>query len=195
MKLLKAWSFKTSSAFWAGFRLKGYWSSTSAFSSKIIRHIMHMIKTHIVKIQSQNLMHDHRLLAVAKISFQMIQKTKILNRIIQSKMIPVYVQTWTGIGLVCRNIGPIMLFFTRMMKHSWLKEKQAFIMIANVEGRNFLSNDCHSSLSSGKNSFAISTFYPPKWIGLYLISNRSLLIHPHNIELLKNAKHGSPIYS
>ena len=54
-------------------------------------------------------------LAVPKISFQMIPKSKycILNRIIQSKMIPVQVQkflTRTGIGIVCKNIGPIKSF-------------------------------------------------------------------------------------
>ena len=41
-----------SSAFWSGFRLKRYWSCISDFSSKIIRHIMYMIKTYIIKIQS-----------------------------------------------------------------------------------------------------------------------------------------------
>ena len=99
---------------WIGFldrvqtRFQGFWSCTSTFSSKMIRHILYMIKTYIIKIQSRN--HDNRLLAVPKISLQLIPKTKILNRIIQSKMIPVQVQiclTWTGIGIVCRNIGPI----------------------------------------------------------------------------------------
>ena len=33
-----------------------------------------MIKTYIIKIQSRNLIHDQRLLAVPKISFQMIPK-------------------------------------------------------------------------------------------------------------------------
>ena len=41
------------------FRFKGYWSCISAFSSKIIRHIMYMIKTYIIKIQSRNLIHDN----------------------------------------------------------------------------------------------------------------------------------------
>ena len=42
-----------------------------------IRHIMYyMIKTYIIKIQSRNLIHDHRLLAAPKISFQMIAKNK-----------------------------------------------------------------------------------------------------------------------
>ena len=39
-----------SSAFWTGFRLKGYWSCISAFSSKIIRHIRYMIKTFITYV-------------------------------------------------------------------------------------------------------------------------------------------------
>ena len=38
-----------------------------------------MIKTYIIKIQSRNLTHDHRLLAVQKVSFQMILKNKIKN--------------------------------------------------------------------------------------------------------------------
>ena len=37
-----------------------YWSCISAFSSKIIRHIMSMIKTYIIKIQSRNLIHDFK---------------------------------------------------------------------------------------------------------------------------------------
>ena len=37
---------------------------------------MYMMKTYIIKIQLQNLIHDHRLLAVPKISFQMILKNK-----------------------------------------------------------------------------------------------------------------------
>ena len=61
-----------SSAFCTGFRLKGYWSCISAFPSKIIRHIMEMIRTYIIKLQSQNLIHNNRLLAVPKISFEMI---------------------------------------------------------------------------------------------------------------------------
>ena len=44
--------------------LKGYWSCISAFSSKIIRHIMYMIKTYNIKIQSRNLIHDNRLFAM-----------------------------------------------------------------------------------------------------------------------------------
>ena len=47
----------------ARFRLKGYWSSISAFSSNIIRHIMY-IKGDIIKILSRNLIHDNRLLAM-----------------------------------------------------------------------------------------------------------------------------------
>ena len=39
-------------------------SCISAFSSKIIRHYVYMIKTYIVKIQSRNLIHYHRLLAM-----------------------------------------------------------------------------------------------------------------------------------
>ena len=49
---------------WSWFRLKGYWSFISAFSSKIIRHIMYMIKMYIIKSQSRNLIHDDRLLAM-----------------------------------------------------------------------------------------------------------------------------------
>ena len=56
--LLRSWI--GSSAFWTGFRLNGYWSCTSAFSSKITRHIMH----------------TNRLFVVPKISFQMIPRTK-----------------------------------------------------------------------------------------------------------------------
>ena len=40
---------------------------------------MYMIKTYIIKIQSRNLTHDHRLLAVQKVSFQMILKNKVKN--------------------------------------------------------------------------------------------------------------------
>ena len=46
----------------------------SDFSSKIIRHIM--IKTYIIKIQSRNLIQNNRLLAVPKLSFQMIPRNK-----------------------------------------------------------------------------------------------------------------------
>ena len=125
--LLRFWI--GSLAFWTGFSLKGYWSCTSAFSSKIISHIMYMIKTYIIKIQSWNLIQDNRLLAVQKMSFQMIRKTKILNRIIQSKMILVQVKkiwTWTGIGIVCRNIGPIapVSFFGLTMICLLLKKKR-----------------------------------------------------------------------
>ena len=35
-----------------------------------------MIKTFIIKIQSQNLIHDNRLLAVSKFFFQLIPKNK-----------------------------------------------------------------------------------------------------------------------
>ena len=76
----------------------------------MIRHIMYMIKTYIIKIQSQNPIHDNRRLTVPKISFKWPRKTKILIRIIQSKMIPIQDQifwTWTRIGVVCRNIGPL----------------------------------------------------------------------------------------
>ena len=45
-------------------------------SSSIKRHIMYKIKTYIIKIQSRNIIHDNRLLAVPKISFQMIPKNK-----------------------------------------------------------------------------------------------------------------------
>ena len=38
-----------------------------------------MIKTYIIKIQSRNLTHYHRLLAVQKVSFQMILKNKVKN--------------------------------------------------------------------------------------------------------------------
>ena len=40
---------------------------------------MYVIKTYISKIQSRNLAHDHRLLAVQKVSFQMILKNKVNN--------------------------------------------------------------------------------------------------------------------
>ena len=40
---------------------------------------MYMIKTYIIKIQSRNLTHDHSLLAVQKVSFQMIMKNKVRN--------------------------------------------------------------------------------------------------------------------
>ena len=40
---------------------------------------MYMIKMYIIKIQSRNLTHDHRLLAVQKVSFQMILKNKVKN--------------------------------------------------------------------------------------------------------------------
>ena len=73
--LLRSWI--GSSAFWTWFRLKGYWSWISAFSSKIIRHIMYMIKTWIIKIQPRNLIHDNRL--IQKIPFKWSQKTKILH--------------------------------------------------------------------------------------------------------------------
>ena len=58
------------------------WNSVanfSVFSSKIIRHIMYMINTYIIKIQSRNLTHDHRLSAVQKVFFQMILKNKVKN--------------------------------------------------------------------------------------------------------------------
>ena len=42
----------------------------------VIRYIMYMIKTYIIKIQSRNLTHDNRLLTVQKMSFQMILKNK-----------------------------------------------------------------------------------------------------------------------
>ena len=38
--------------------------------------MMYMIKTYIIKILSRNLIHDYRLLAVLKVSFQMIPKNK-----------------------------------------------------------------------------------------------------------------------
>ena len=37
---------------------------------------MYMIKTYIIKIQSRNLIHDNRLLAIPKISFHTIPKNK-----------------------------------------------------------------------------------------------------------------------
>ena len=40
---------------------------------------MYMIKMYIIKIESRNLTHDHRLLAVQKVSFQMILKNKVKN--------------------------------------------------------------------------------------------------------------------
>ena len=94
------------------FRLTGYWSCISVFSSKIIRHIMYMIKTYIIKIQSQNLTHDHRLFK--KLPFKWSWKTK-------SKMIPVQAQifwAWTGIGIVCRNIGPLSTKSLATVGHS-----------------------------------------------------------------------------
>ena len=75
----------------------GYWSCISAFPSKIIRHIMEMIRTYIIKLQSQNLIHNNRLLSVPKISYEMIP--------IQDQ----FFISWTGIGVVCRNIGPLFL--------------------------------------------------------------------------------------
>ena len=38
---------------------------------------MYMIKAYIIKIQSRNLTHDHRLSAAQKVSFQMILKNKV----------------------------------------------------------------------------------------------------------------------
>ena len=64
----KIWS----SNFWSGFRLKVIWSNISTFSSKIKKHIM----TYISKIHSRNLILDHMLSAVPKISVQMIPKNK-----------------------------------------------------------------------------------------------------------------------
>ena len=40
-------------------QLKEYWSCTSAFPSKIIRHIMYMIKTYFIKIQARNLINKN----------------------------------------------------------------------------------------------------------------------------------------
>ena len=71
----KLWDFFRLKIFWDFFTLKGFWSCSSAFSSKIIRHIIYMIRTYIVKIQSRNLVHNHKLLIVPKISFKMILKT------------------------------------------------------------------------------------------------------------------------
>ena len=52
-------------------------TSISTFSSKIRRHIMYLhAKTYISKINSRNLILDHMLSAVPKISVQMIPKNK-----------------------------------------------------------------------------------------------------------------------
>ena len=56
--LLRSWI--GSSAFWTGFRVKGYWSCTSPFSSKIIRHIIMYIH------DKGNLIHANRLMIPGK---------------------------------------------------------------------------------------------------------------------------------
>ena len=64
-----------------------------------------MIKTYIIKIQSRR-----GCWLSQEFPFKWSSKTKILNRIIQSKMILIQDKkfwAWTEIGIDCRNIGPL----------------------------------------------------------------------------------------
>ena len=56
---------------------KKYWQILADLRWNNKAHNVHGMKTYIIKIQSRNLTHDHRLLAVQKVSFQMILKNKI----------------------------------------------------------------------------------------------------------------------
>ena len=85
---------------------------------------MYMIKTYVIKIQSQNLIHVNRLLTVPKISFQMILKAKIRNRIIQSKMISIQDQVFepeSGSGSFAEILG---LYFMSVFKDSLRRDSK-----------------------------------------------------------------------
>ena len=80
----------------------------------------------IIKIQSRSLIQDNRL-------FAMIPKKKILDRIIQSKIIPVQVQiflAWTWIGIVCKNIWPLNLLNPSILTYESADIKLAYFQSA-----------------------------------------------------------------
>ena len=72
-----------------------------------------MIKTYIFKIQSRNLIHDQRLLAVPKISFQMIPKNKD--------------------HLVKNDTGSGSIFFSLNRDRDFLQKYWAIIPFQNVD--------------------------------------------------------------
>ena len=70
-----------------------------------------MIKTYIVKNQSRNLIEGNRLLAVPQnfLSNDPEKQRSLTGSSSQklSRLRLKFLLTWTGIGIVCRNIGPI----------------------------------------------------------------------------------------
>ena len=96
------------------FQSQSCWLCFSAFSSKMISHEVYIVKTHFVKIQSQNLAHNHKLLIAPKISFQMILKMssqkwfRFSLNFFESEKVSKF---WDRIGIVCRKTGPIAISF------------------------------------------------------------------------------------
>ena len=127
----KFWDFFRLKKFWDFCRLKGCWSCLFAFASKIIRHIMYMIKTYFVKIQSQNLEHNHKLLIVPKISFQMILETSS--------------QKWFCFSLKffdsekSQNSESLQIYWA----NAWEKSLKSILLKERYNNNYCLSNDCN----------------------------------------------------
>ena len=84
-----------------------------------------------------------------KFPFKWPQKTKIINRIIQSKMIPIQDQffwAWTGIQIVCRNIGPLSSKFSRI--HEMLSKSVALVDWVSVFSATFSERNLPKGLEN-----------------------------------------------